>query len=125
MRTLAFEACRNASFEPVEEGSAGAGLGATVGKLFGFERCMKGGVGSSILHGAAGLKVGALMVVNAFGDIVDPETGMKVAGARKSHESRELVETSPRAYENDQLHRRVSWRRKHHHRGNCDQRPVE
>ncbi len=92
---LAFEACRNASSAPVEEGSAGSGLGATVGKLFGFERCMKGGVGSSILHGAAGLEVGALMVVNAFGDIVDPDTGMKVAGARKSRESCELVETVP------------------------------
>jgi len=92
---LAFEACRNASSDPVEEGSAGAGTGATVGKLFGFERCMKGGIGSSLLHGAAGLKVGALMVVNAFGEIIDPDTGMKIAGARKSRESRELVETIP------------------------------
>ena len=83
---LAFEACRNASSKPVQEGSAGAGLGATVGKLFGFERCMKGGVGSSILHGAAGLKIGALIVVNAFGDIIDPETGTKVAGSRKTGE---------------------------------------
>ncbi len=92
---LAFEACRNASSGPVEEGSAGAGLGATVGKLFGPELCMKGGIGSSIVHGAGGLKVGALIVVNSFGDIVDPDTGMKVAGTRKSRESRELVETVP------------------------------
>ncbi|MGA2401704.1 MAG: P1 family peptidase [Syntrophobacteraceae bacterium] len=92
---LAFEACGNASPAPVEEGSAGAGLGATVGKLFGFERCMKGGVGSSILHGGGGLKVGALIVVNAFGEVIDPDTGMKVAGARKSRESRELVDTVP------------------------------
>jgi L-aminopeptidase/D-esterase-like protein len=92
---LAFEACRNASSEPVEEGNAGAGTGATVGKLFGFERCMKGGVGSSLLHGAAGLKVGALMVVNAFGEIIDPDTGMKIAGARKGGESREMVDTIP------------------------------
>ncbi len=92
---LAFEACRNASSEPVAEGNAGAGTGATVGKLFGFERCMKGGVGSSLLHGADGLKVGALMVVNAFGEIVDPNTGMKIAGARKSPGSNELVETVP------------------------------
>ncbi len=92
---LALEACRNASSEPVEEGSAGAGTGATVGKLFGFERCMKGGIGSSLLHGAAGLEVGALIVVNAFGEIYDPGTGMKVAGARKGRDSFELVETVP------------------------------
>ncbi len=92
---LALEACRNATSAPVEEGNAGAGTGATVGKLFGFERCMKGGVGSSLLHGAAGLKVGAIIVVNAFGEIVDPDTGMKVAGARKSPQSRELVDTIP------------------------------
>lgn len=92
---LALEACRRASSEPVEEGNAGAGTGATVAKLFGFERCMKGGVGSSLIHGAAGLKVGALMVVNAFGEVYDPDTGMKIAGARKSPESREPVETIP------------------------------
>jgi L-aminopeptidase/D-esterase-like protein len=92
---LAFEACRNASSEPVEEGSVGAGTGATVGKLFGSERCMKGGIGSSLVHGAAGLKVGALIAVNAFGEIFDPGTGSKVAGARKSSHSVELVETRP------------------------------
>jgi L-aminopeptidase/D-esterase-like protein len=92
---LAMEACRNASPEPVEQGSTGAGTGATVGKLFGFERCMKGGLGSSLIHGAAGLKVGALMVVNSFGEVFDPDTGLKVAGARKSPESSILVHTAP------------------------------
>jgi len=92
---LALTACRNVSSQPVEEGSAGAGTGATVGKLFGFERCMKGGVGSSLIVGASGLKVGALMVVNAFGEIFDPGTGVKIAGARKSPDSLELVQTVP------------------------------
>ncbi len=92
---LAYKACRNASSEPVKEGSVGAGLGATVGKLFGFERCMMGGLGSSLIRGAGGLKVGALMVVNSFGEVIDPETGIKIAGARKSRNSREMVETFP------------------------------
>lgn len=92
---LALKACRNASAEIVEEGSFGAGTGATVGKLFGFERCMKGGVGSSLIHGAKGLKVGALMVVNSFGEIFDPDTCVKVAGARRSAESADLVDTVP------------------------------
>jgi L-aminopeptidase/D-esterase-like protein len=92
---LAFEACRNASSEPVEEGNAGAGTGATVGKLFGSERCMKGGIGSSLVLGADGLKVGALIVVNAFGEIFDPDSGMKVAGARKRPGNLELVDTIP------------------------------
>jgi len=92
---LAMKACEAASQEPVEEGSAGAGTGATVGKLFGSERCMKGGIGSSLIRGAAGLKVGALIVVNSFGEIYDPETGKKVAGARKNSESRDMVDTVP------------------------------
>ena len=109
---LAFEACRNASPEPVQEGSAGAGLGATVGKLFGFERCMKGGVGSSILHGAGGLKVGALMVVNAFGEVFDPDTGMKVAGARKSRREPQTGRNRAGTDEDDQLHGGIQRRRK-------------
>ena len=92
---LAVKACRAASSEKVKEGSEGAGKGATVGKLFGFERCMKGGIGSSLVQGAGGLKIGALFVVNSFGDIFDPDTGLKVAGARKSRESFEMVDTIP------------------------------
>jgi L-aminopeptidase/D-esterase-like protein len=92
---LGLAACRNASQDPVEEGSTGAGTGATVGKLFGFERCMKGGVGSSVIHGADGLQVGALIVVNSFGEIFDPRTGLKVAGARKSPETLDMMDTYP------------------------------
>ncbi|MEM5788300.1 MAG: P1 family peptidase [Syntrophobacteraceae bacterium] len=92
---LAGLACGNASALPVAEGSVGAGLGATVGKLFGFDRCMKGGVGSCCIHAGGGIKVGALMVVNAFGEIFDPSTGAKVAGARKSALSLELADSIP------------------------------
>ncbi len=92
---LAAEACGNASYGPVREGSAGAGLGATVGKLFGPERRMKGGVGSSCIHAGNGVKVGALIVVNAFGEVYDPATGAKVAGARKDAGSLELGDSMP------------------------------
>ncbi len=92
---LAYAACRNASNTVVAEGSIGAGRGATVGKLFGADLCMKGGVGSSCIRAGGGIKVAALIVVNAFGEIIDPATGHKVAGVRKSPESRCLADTVP------------------------------
>jgi L-aminopeptidase/D-esterase-like protein len=65
----------------VAEGSVGAGTGATVGKALGPAEATKGGVGSWALRAGA-VVVGALVVVNAFGDVVD-ETGAVVAGARQ------------------------------------------
>lgn len=66
---------------PDRMGCIGAGTGATVGKLYGMERSMKGGLG--ICAVAVGkLKMAAIVVVNAVGDIVDPKTGKKVAGLR-------------------------------------------
>ena len=76
----AYDACTNAS-QNVEEGSVGAGTGAVVGKWNGFERAMKGGVGTASVKNGD-LIVGALAVVNAVGDVVD-ERGMVIAGARK------------------------------------------
>lgn len=64
----------------VDEGSVGAGAGATVGKMRGG-RPMKGGLGSAALRSDSGLIVGAVMVVNAVGSVVDPRTGQPVAGA--------------------------------------------
>ena len=75
-----YQACLNASAWPVEEGSVGAGTGATVGKLYKLNRAMKGGLGSCCIQGAKGLKVGALVVANPFGDVVDPGTGKVIAG---------------------------------------------
>ncbi|NLH47987.1 MAG: P1 family peptidase [Myxococcales bacterium] len=67
----------------VAEGSVGAGYGATVGKIFGINGAMKGGLGTASRKRAAdGLIVGALAAVNAWGDILDPATGEIVAGAR-------------------------------------------
>nr|VFJ96369.1 MAG: L-aminopeptidase/D-esterase [Candidatus Kentron sp. LFY] len=77
-----YESCRRASSAPVTPGNVGAGLGATVGKLFGSERAMKGGLGSFAMELPGGIEVGAIVVVNAFGDVVDPKTGGIIAGAR-------------------------------------------
>jgi L-aminopeptidase/D-esterase-like protein len=87
-----YEACMNASVD-VEEGSVGAGVGATVGKLFGLQCAMKGGVGTASVAMPDGLIVGALAVVNAFGDIVDNLTGKIIAGVRKSEDSLEFAGT--------------------------------
>lgn len=89
---MGYEACGNAS-ESVEEGSVGAGVGATVGKLFEATRAMKGGVGTCSAMMPDGLVVAALVVVNAFGDIIDNVTGKIIAGARKAADSLEFVNT--------------------------------
>lgn len=90
---MGYQACLNAS-RSVEEGSVGAGTGATVGKLFGVERAMKGGVGTSSILGPKGLVVGALVVVNAFGDVFHPNTGRILAGARRSNKSLQFANSS-------------------------------
>ena len=74
-------ACEAASAQAPAEGNVGAGAGATVGKLFGIARAMKGGIGTASVQVGA-ITVGALVVVNAVGDVVDPATGSAVAGAR-------------------------------------------
>ncbi|MBI2855409.1 MAG: P1 family peptidase [Chloroflexi bacterium] len=77
-----YRACLEAKHGSVEEGSVGAGTGATVGKILRRERATKGGLGTSSMK-LNGITVGALAVVNAFGDVVDPETGRVLAGPRK------------------------------------------
>ena len=78
-------ACREAERgEPVRLGNAGAGCGATVGKIQGIACAMKGGLGSASDQPAPGLFVGAVVAVNAFGDVVDPATGGILAGTRIS-----------------------------------------
>ena len=77
-----YEAAAAATAGPVAEGSVGAGAGATVGKMLGMARSMKGGVGTSSIELESGLVVGAIAVVNAVGDVIDPATGQVVAGAR-------------------------------------------
>jgi len=78
---MGYRACLAARAGPVEEGTVGAGTGATVGHLFGAG-AMPGGIGTAAVELAGGVVVGALAVVNAFGDVRDPTTGEIVAGAR-------------------------------------------
>ncbi len=87
-----FRACEQASTAPVAQGCVGAGAGATVGKLWGPLRAMKGGVGSAAVQVGPWV-VGALVVCNAIGDVVDPRSGQLIAGARVSPQSLELVNT--------------------------------
>lgn len=75
-----YAACMAASADPPAQGNAGAGLGATVGKLFGVQRAMKGGIGTASLH-LGDLTVGAIVAVNAVGDVLE-KTGQIIAGAR-------------------------------------------
>ena len=79
-----YKACLEAGTGPVPEGNVGAGAGATIGKMFGPKFAMKSGLGTaSIKIGDTGIVVGALVAVNAVGDVVHPETGKVVAGARR------------------------------------------
>lgn len=76
-----YAACAAATCEPPAEGNVGAGAGAVVGKMFGLQHAMKGGVGTASVT-VAGVTVGALIACNAVGDVVDPDTGRPLAGAR-------------------------------------------
>jgi L-aminopeptidase/D-esterase-like protein len=87
---MGYLACKNASSSPPAEGNVGAGLGATVGKLYGPRHAMKGGLGTWSMRLGAGndssrrqvpVIVGAIVVVNSLGDIVDPGSGKVLAGA--------------------------------------------
>ena len=78
-----YEACVSAAEGPVAEGSVGAGTGATVGKLLGWDRAVKGGLGTAGLDLGGGLSVAAVVAVNALGDVFDPDSGGHVAGPRR------------------------------------------
>lgn len=86
-----YRACAAASRDAPAQGNVGAGSGALVGKLLGQDRAMKGGVGTASVS-AAGHTVGALIVCNAVGDVLDPATGRLLAGAR-SADGRTLQDT--------------------------------
>ncbi|HLC42978.1 MAG TPA: P1 family peptidase [Methylomirabilota bacterium] len=92
-RAMGYEACKVARAGAVPEGSVGAGTGATVGKLFGVRQAMKGGVGTASAK-AGDLIVGALIAVNAVGDVKDPESGQLIAGSRDAPEGRRLVDSA-------------------------------
>ncbi|TMF42777.1 MAG: P1 family peptidase [Chloroflexi bacterium] len=79
-----YRACEQASSEPVAQGTVGAGTGATVGKMAGPDFMTKGGLGSASMLLSDGTLVGAIVVVNAVGDIVDPRAQTVIAGTRRS-----------------------------------------
>ena len=81
-----YQACQAATSDRVPEGSIGAGAGATVGKMSvgspGTRTAMKSGIGNACFTTPDGLRVGAIVAVNAVGDVYDPDTGRVLAGAR-------------------------------------------
>ncbi len=77
---MGYKACLNASQENALEGNVGVGIGATVGKIRGMDFAMKSGLGTESIR-SENLIVGALVVVNALGDIIDPSTNEIIAGA--------------------------------------------
>jgi L-aminopeptidase/D-esterase-like protein len=85
---MGYQACVNATTEAVAQGNAGAGAGASVGKIFGHGRAMKSGIGSASISIGKGIVVGALAAVNAFGDVVDPLSGEILAGVRSAKAGR-------------------------------------
>ena len=87
-----YAACVAAGTEEPEQGNVGAGLGATVGKLFGITRAMKGGIGTASIQ-LGGITVAALVAVNAVGDVLDA-AGRVIAGAR-TEDGRELLRSTP------------------------------
>jgi L-aminopeptidase/D-esterase-like protein len=79
---MGYAACEAATGGVVAEGSVGAGTGCTVGKVLGPGQASKAGLGTASADLGGGLVVGALVAVNAFGDVVDPRSGEILAGAR-------------------------------------------
>ena len=79
---MGYAACQAASRQTPKQGNAGAGMGATAGKLLGPQWGMKAGIGSASRDLGHGLAVGALVAVNPLGNVIDPATGQVLAGAR-------------------------------------------
>lgn len=79
---MGYRAAASASSDAPAEGNGGAGMGASVGKMFGTALAMKSGVGTTSMDLGGGLIIGALVAVNAWGDVINPETGEILAGLR-------------------------------------------
>ena len=90
-RQMGYQACLNATSEPIAMGAVGAGTGATVGKAPGVTPS-SGGVGSACKHLDTGLIVSALIVVNALGNVVNPTTGEIIAGGKENGDFVDITE---------------------------------
>ena len=116
-----YAAASAASAGPIEEGNVGAGAGATIGKMMGMARAMKGGIGTAAITLPDGLIVAALVAVNAYGDVIDPATGRVVAGVR-TEDGRALADARVLCAP---ARRRRSPRREHHDRRRRHQREAD
>jgi L-aminopeptidase/D-esterase-like protein len=101
---LGYAACENAGSLDCLQGNVGAGAGATVGKLFGISRAMKGGLGQASIQVGPWV-VSALVVCNAVGDVIDPATGQVVAGVREGATSKVLGDTQALLLRGEKLQR--------------------
>ena len=88
--SLAYSACKSASSIEMEKGNVGAGIGATIGKVKGPAFMMKSGVGTAYYQTSGGVSIGALVVLNTFGDIRCQHTGNIIAGAYDSENNKFL-----------------------------------
>jgi len=79
---MGYRAATSAVSDAPAEGNAGVGMGASVGKMFGSGLAMKAGVGTASMNIGGGVVVGALVAVNAWGDVIDPHTNQILAGLR-------------------------------------------
>ncbi len=95
-REMGYRACLNSQSGKVEEGSVGVGTGATVGKLLGIQLATKGGVGTASIALPGGIIVAALVAVNAFGDVVDPQKRKIIAGARDPENPDRFIDSASR-----------------------------
>jgi L-aminopeptidase/D-esterase-like protein len=90
---MGYDACGKASATNARQGAVGAGCGATVGKLLGPAYAMDSGLGTASVRLPGGVAVGALMVVNALGDVIDPAEQTVIAGT-KSPEGRGFADST-------------------------------
>lgn len=79
---MGYQACCDATSNAPQNGNFGAGTGATVGKILGMNQAMKSGIGSAAMEISHGIYVGAIIAVNAFGDVIDPSSNTIIAGTR-------------------------------------------
>lgn len=92
---MGYQACLNAKNNSHQQGNIGAGMGASVGKILGMTQATKSGIGSASITLPNGLVVGSLIVVNAFGEVVDPQNGEILAGVRSPSDHSETLTSSP------------------------------
>ena len=89
---MGYAAAKRAMESPnYQDGNYGVGCGCTVGKAAGIDRCVKTGIGSYAVE-IGGLKIGAVVAVNAFGDIFDWKTGEQIAGPRANTEDTNIIQ---------------------------------